>query len=73
MSYYPAEARRRGIEGRVIVLIEVDRRGVVTDARVATSSGYAMLDRQAVRYFYDTRFQPGAGGRIKAPVNFRLR
>ena len=73
LTYYPIEARRRGIEGKAVVLITVDRRGVVVDAQVLESTGSALLDRQAVRYLYDTRFQPGAGGKTKAPVHFRLR
>ena len=73
MNYYPAEARRRGIEGRAVVEIRVDARGVVIDAVLVTSSGSALLDRQALRVLYDYRFEPGSGGRARVPVNFRLR
>jgi protein TonB len=73
LSYYPLEARRKGIEGKAIVLIEVDTRGLVIDAQVLESSGSDLLDRQALRYLYDMRFEPGAGGKTRAPVHFRLR
>ena len=73
MQYYPAEARRRGIEGKAVVEIRVDARGVVIEARVVRSSGSALLDRQAVKVLYDYRFAAGTGGRAQVPVNFRLR
>lgn len=73
MQYYPAEARRRGIEGEALVEIRVDVRGVVVEARIVRSSGSALLDRQALRLMYDYRFAPGDGGRSRVPVNFRLR
>jgi len=73
MNYYPAEARRRGIEGEALVEIQVDARGVVVDAKIVRSSGSALLDRQALRVMYDYRFAPGDGGRSRVPVNFRLR
>ena len=73
MRYYPAEARRRGIEGEALVEIRVDVRGVVVEARIVRSSGSALLDRQALRLMYDYRFAAGDGGRSRVPVNFRLR
>ena len=73
MHYYPAEARRRGIEGEALVEIRVDERGTVVDAKIVRSSGSALLDRQALRVMYDYRFAPGDGGRSQVPVNFRLR
>lgn len=73
MRYYPAEARRRGIEGEALVEIRVDTSGRVVDAKIVRSSGSALLDRQALRVMYDYRFAPGDGGRSRVPVSFRLR
>ena len=70
--YYPEAARRRGIEGTAIVRIEVDARGVVTDARLSRSSGSALLDRHALRFARDMRFRAGRGGRGLQPVSFLL-
>ena len=72
LNYYPLEARRRGIEGRALVLVDVNKSGRVIRARVIQSTGYALLDRQAIRYLHAMRFHPGSGGQIKAPVHFRL-
>ena len=73
LRYYPAEARRRGIEGRALVEIVVDASGRVSRADLVTSSGSSLLDRQAVRVMYEYRFAPGTGGRARVPVDFRLR
>lgn len=73
MRYYPEEARRRGVEGEALVEILVDAEGRVTQATLVRSSGSTVLDRQAIRVMYDYRFAPGAGGRARVPVTFRLR
>ena len=72
-SYYPPEARRRGIEGEALVEIRVDRRGVVVEAKIVRSSGSPLLDRAALLVLYDYRFARGDGGRSRVPVNFQLR
>lgn len=73
LSYYPAEARRQGIEGEALVEILVDASGTVTRATLVRTSGSALLDRQAVKVMYAYRFEPGARGRARVPVSFRLR
>lgn len=59
---YPAEARRRGDEGRVAVKFTVDRQGHVLDAVVAQSSGSAILDEAVLTMLRDAvvpEFPPG--------------
>ncbi len=73
MRYYPEQARRDGLEGEALVEIVVDATGAVSKATLVRSSGHAILDRQAIRVLYAYRFEPGAGGRARVPVNFRLR
>ncbi len=73
MRYYPPEAQRRGWEGTAHVEIRVDRRGVVVSAKVVRSSGYEILDQQALKVMYAHRFAPGDGGRARVPVSFTLR
>ncbi|MDF1701420.1 MAG: TonB family protein [Planctomycetota bacterium] len=73
LSYYPAEARRQGIEGEALVEILVDASGTVTRATLVRTSGSALLDRQALKVMYAYRFEPGARGRARVPVSFRLR
>ena len=72
--YYPPEARRRGVQGTVIVIVTVDARGRVIDVKVSKSSGSRLLDDAAIRLMYDARFHaPGVESKAKAPVNFILR
>jgi TonB family protein len=54
---YPAEARRRGIEGAVRVRLVVDERGRVRSTSLVSSLGYG-LDELALRRARDLRFEP---------------
>lgn len=70
---YPAEARQRGIEGRVILRLTVNAAGSVEAASVARSSGNDLLDQEARRTVLRWRFQPLAGPRVaQVPITFRL-
>lgn len=74
---YPEEARRQGIEGRVILDFVVDTEGRTRDVTVHKSL-HPLCDSAAVRALRDTRFVPGrrAGEpvpvRMRLPVRFRL-
>jgi protein TonB len=76
---YPLQARRRGIEGRVVLRVSVTVGGQAKAVTVHQSSGYAMLDRAAKAAVVRWRFQPAtqAGkpvpGTVDAPVAFRLK
>ena len=76
---YPPDERRRGIEGRVILVITVDANGDPTNIDVETSSGNRNLDREAVKAARRWRFSPAmrngqrVGGRVRVPVDFVLR
>lgn len=75
---YPFVAWRRGIEGRVVVILEIDDRGTVTDAHVETSSGNSQLDDAALQALRDWRFTPAhrgeraVRGTWRQVVEFRL-
>ena len=45
---YPTRARRAGLEGRVVVGINVDARGAIKWVKVVVSSGSSILDRNAL-------------------------
>jgi periplasmic protein TonB len=45
---YPRPARRAGLQGEVVLEFRVDSKGRIHDVRVASSSGYRLLDRAAV-------------------------
>ncbi len=73
MREYPAEARRRRLQGTVKVYVEVGRNGVPTKVEVYETSGHAVLDRPAVewvrrRYLWSE----GPVRRHYIPFEFRL-
>jgi protein TonB len=45
---YPEEARKKNVKGEVVVLFLLDRRGGVSEVRVANGSGSTVLDQAAV-------------------------
>jgi TonB family protein len=56
--HYDETSRRRGEEGRVSILLEVDRSGNPRNVRLAGSSGYPRLDRIALNGIRSSRFSP---------------
>lgn len=50
--FYPEQARAMGIEGTVVLFVELGKDGKVEDVRVVSSSGYPILDNAAVKGFY---------------------
>jgi protein TonB len=76
---YPALARERGVEGRVVVRLLVGADGVPAEVRVAQSSGFESLDAAALVAVRQWRFEPARRGGVAvaeerlAPVVFRLR
>jgi protein TonB len=75
---YPPAARRRGIEGRVLLEVRVDPQGHPASVQVADSSGEESLDRAAVEAVRSWRFVPARNGgtpvdgRVRVPIRFRL-
>lgn len=76
---YPRLARRRGYEGTVLLEVLVNGAGKVEDLRLLTSSGYAVLDRSAMKAVRGWAFEPGRVGDrtvdmwVRVPVRFELR
>lgn len=75
---YPRQARRRGLEGRVLLRAQVDAQGLVAAVKVIASSGHAILDQAASENVRLWRFAPAqAEGRAVAgwaqvPIVFSL-
>ncbi len=75
---YPAFSRRTGEQGRVILRVELDERGSVTQASVATSSGSPRLDEAALAAVRQWRCNPALRGGVPVravalqPFNFVL-
>ena len=76
---YPDLARRRGQEGVVYLLAQVDEQGALMELAVERSSGYPLLDAAAMKAVKTWRFRPGARdgrperGSVRIPIYFRLR
>lgn len=75
---YPPAARRRGIEGEVLLRVSVGVDGTAETVEVLRSSGHALLDREAQEALRRWRFEPArAAGQpvaatVEIPVTFRL-
>ena len=79
LPMYPRSARRRSLEGRLVLRVAIDAKGQVDNVEIAKSSGHAILDRAAETAVRRWTFEPGrrAGIPVRAaldiPVVFRLR
>lgn len=75
---YPAAARRRGLQGIVLLEVLVNPAGRVEELRLARSSGHSLLDRAASKTVRAWRFVPGRRGNkkiamwVRVPVRFEL-
>lgn len=75
---YPMFSRRAGEQGRVVLRVELDERGSVTQASVATSSGLPRLDEAALSAVRQWRCNPASRGGVPVravalqPFNFVL-
>jgi protein TonB len=75
---FPSEARRRRIEGRVVLRLAVSAMGEVSRVEVVESAGYAILDEAAIDTVRRWIFEPARrNGRpvastVTLPVRFLL-
>ena len=75
---YPPAAYREGVEGEVILVVDVDANGNVTNVTVERSSRNRDLDRAAMEAARKWRFNPSvrngvkSAGRVRVPVAFKL-
>ncbi|HED14136.1 MAG TPA: energy transducer TonB [Gammaproteobacteria bacterium] len=73
--YYPGMARRRNLEGTVILRFAVQQNGHITDARIAQSSGTGILDRAALNSLHKlgiVTLPLGENLELSLPVIYRL-
>lgn len=76
---YPTAARRRGLEGRVVLRVFVGADGRARSVNVRSASPHPILDEAAVETLRRWRFEPArqAGAPVAAwvdvPITFRLR
>ncbi|MEW5944216.1 MAG: energy transducer TonB [Pseudomonadota bacterium] len=75
---YPLAARRRGIEGRVLLRVEISPGGECLHAELKKSSGHDMLDQAALEAVRKWRFVPARRGNsavaawVEVPIAFKL-
>jgi protein TonB len=72
---YPEVARRKGIEGTVIIALTINADGLATDLAVSASSGSSILDRAALKAISDILPHPNPPDRslgFTVPVIFHL-
>ncbi len=69
---YPPLARRRRIEGTALLAFEIGADGRARRVAVASSSGFAVLDRAALRAVHAVDALPYVYGRLEIPVRFEL-
>jgi protein TonB len=75
---YPAAARMRGLQGRVLLHIDIAADGTPANVSVVTSSGHVILDRAAMATVRTWRFHPATREGVPVesardlPVEFRL-
>lgn len=76
---YPQTARKRGLQGVVVLEVLVDPSGNAADLRVLSSSGHPILDRTATAAVKHWTFDPGTrrGKKVKmwvrVPIRFQLK
>jgi len=67
---YPDEARKKGIEGKIILQIDIDKSGKVVGVKVMKGVGFG-LDESAVSAAYKFKFKPAFSGDRTVPVRIR--
>lgn len=75
---YPAEARRLGQEGLVVLWVVVNEKGLPREVVVRQSSGFNLLDEAALKAVTRWKFQAARVGplnvesKVEVPIRFQL-
>lgn len=75
---YPLLARRRGVEGKVLLKVQVSAAGLAEQVQIAQSSGDDSLDEAALNTVRSWRFVPAQRGNtpvaaaVLVPITFKL-
>ena len=56
--FYPSEAIKSNIEGKVVMKLLINKEGEVTKTMVENSSGHSILDEAAIAYSRELKFSP---------------
>jgi len=69
---YPLLARKRGMEGTVLVSFTIDKKGSAQDVKIMKSSDYQILDEEVKEMLKKASPFPGVRGEILIPITFKL-
>lgn len=75
---YPSSARRSGVQGKVLLTVNVTASGTAGNVAVASSSGHSLLDTAAMEAVRRWKFIPAKRGseiveaKVLVPVEFKL-
>lgn len=77
---YPRQARRAGLQGKVIIKVVLDSKGQVLEVDLHTSSGHTLLDKAALKTVRSFSTFPAPPGELEwdkrtvlIPVRFKLK
>ncbi|MGA1847091.1 energy transducer TonB [Deferribacter abyssi] len=72
---YPGIARRRGIEGKIVVEFYINTTGSVININLLESSGFSILDNAVLSFLEKTKFEkkPKKQLYFKLPIQFSLK
>ena len=76
---YPNLARKRGIEGTVVIIAGISPSGLVSSTKIKTSSGSNTLDTAAIRAIRDWHFTPATNNgspitsEVEIPLTFKIK
>lgn len=70
---YPSQARLNRQQGQVVLKYFVTTEGSVASLQLMQSSGFPLLDQEAVNSIRQFRYRPGQEGWTVHPVNFSLK
>ena len=75
---YPSQARRRGLEGTVLIEVWLDEQGKQLKRQLVRSSGVSVLDKTALKAIAKWRFSAyldngrAIAHRVQIPIRFKL-
>jgi len=73
LPHYPDEARKDHLVGKSVLSLHVRTDGVVDAAKIIKSTGYKILDDEAIRTMRTWRFRPeNRDFTVKVPCDFEL-
>ena len=72
VKMYPFLARKRRIEGIVFISFTINNKGYPHNIKIGKSSGYEILDSEAIKIVKNAAPLPYVKGGLTVPISFRL-